>query len=354
MRKGLLALLIISALALSACTGGEQQGPQITPYIGGFDGLKVSFAGQMPPPQVFDASQQPFSVGVTLENIGESAVGVDTLNQYGYVQLTGISPENYGKSPEELRIYFDEWGLQLDKVNRVEGAVVTGGVDIVTFDNLNYLLDRVGPTEEVIRANVCYEYRSYANAEICIKDQVLELASDDPICTLTGAKVVTGSGAPVQVTAVTQNPAGQHAFQVSFQISNVGSGVVYAPYPWQTSAQTAYGDDACRQVTGFNPNRDRVHVQVSIGQPGVYSIDCPTLGGGDRGIVPMFGGTPATVVCRIETDPNGQRVFKDSLNVDLWYTYLEWIDQPLLVQDAQLGFNERGSISGIGQEPVLN
>lgn len=350
MNRALLAVFAVALVALAGCAPTAPQGPDLaTPYIGGVQGLGISFAEGMPPVEIFDAGQTTFSVGLQVENLGESAIGLDSRNPNGYVELIGINPSQFGILQDRMLVTFLDAELALQGSRRgFDGAILPGDFALVEFSDLSYLPDRFGNTEVTIRANVCYEYRTYSDAELCFKDNVLENALDDTICTLTGAKPLSTSGGPVQVTTVTQNPAGSDRIHVTFLVENLGQGVVYAPL--RSQPQPSF--EMCASNAGTNPNRDVVYVEVLMGcDPtrdlycsDTYDIRCPLLGGTNEGIVRMFNGAPATVTCTIMTDGrDGNRIFTDSLHVDLHYSYREYVETPVLVRDQNVGFVERGT-----------
>lgn len=342
MKRYLAILAIVSLFILAGCQQ-QEQGPDLSAaYIGGTQGLAISFPQGMPPAEIYDEGQMTFSVGVMLENVGESGIGLDTPNAFGFVELIGINPDNFNKvSQSDLSVSWDEAQISLEPARRgFDGSVIPGSESLVQLNDLSYTPDLHGNQEVTVRANVCYEYRTYARGEICIKDNVLENAQDDTICTLSGAKPLSTSGAPVQVTQLTQNPAGSDRIQVTFTIENIGAGSVFAP-PNQAGGR--FGE-LCVSNAGPNSLRDVVEVEVSVGEEASsqYNVRCPLLGGADFGAVRMFGGAPTVISCTLETfGGESDRIFTENLNVDLHYTYFDYIEKPLIIRDTNVGFRER-------------
>lgn len=342
MNRALLVVLAVGLLAFASCQPQDPQGPNLAqPFIGGTQGLALSFADGMPPPEIFDAGQSVFSVGVYMQNVGEAPIGyAQGRNSYGYVELIGISPQQFGQfSQQDLRVTWQDIQLELEGARRgYDGSIIVGDIDIVTIDELSYVPDRQGNTEVTMRANVCYEYATFTNTDICIKDDILENVFDDTICTLTGAKRVSNSGAPIQVTQVTQNPAGRDRMQVTFTIENKGMGTPFLPVSRQ-----GFTDDACQQSVGQNQYRNMAYAEVSIGgDTGLYDINCPLLqGGSDRGDLRLWQGSPATVTCQITPLQTSSRIYTESMQIDLWYTYFESIETPVLIRDTSLGTSLR-------------
>lgn len=340
MNRVLLAFIAVSLLALASCAP-QETGPDLSrSFIGGTQGLALSFGDGMPPPEVFDAGQMPFSVGIWLQNVGEAPVGFQqNRNSYGYVEIIGISPQQFGKfSQQDLKVTWQDRQIELEGARRgYDGSIIVGEADMITIDELVYMPDRTGNAEVTIRANVCYEYATFSNTEICIKDDVLENIFDDTICTLTGAKRVASSGAPIQVTHVTQNPLGRDRMQVTFTVENKGRGEPFLPVSRQ-----GFTDDACRQSFGQNPYRNMVYAEVNVGgEFGMYDVRCPLLQGTDRGDIRLWQGSPASISCTITPLQPGSRIFTETMEIDLWYTYFESIERPILIRDTGLGTSSR-------------
>ncbi len=341
MKKYVLVLLIAAAFLVAGCQE-QSEGPDISAtFIGGNQGLALSFVEGAPPNEILDDGQEEFSIGIMVENVGESNIGVETTNPFGFIEIVGINPTRFNKfSQDELLVTWDEADLTLSRAQRgFDGSIITGESSLVEIPGLSYTSDRTGNTEYTVRANVCYEYRSEAQGQICIKDNVLERAADDTICTLTGSKPLATSGAPMQVTQLTQNPAGADRIQITFRIENVGNGAVFAPVSGLGYAQDG---GVCDPGAGPNTLRDQVNVEVSLGDEAdtSYNIDCARLNGGDFGTIRMFGGAPIEISCTLETfGRDGNRIFTDNFNVDLHYTYLESIQKPLIVRDVSMGFD---------------
>ena len=340
MNRVFLVILAVSLLAFASCQPQDDRPDLTQSFIGGTQGLALSFADGMPPPEIFDAGQSVFSVGVYMQNVGEAPIGyTQSRNSYGYVELIGISPQQFGKfSQQDLKVTWQERQVELEGARRgYDGSVISGDIDIITIDELSYVPDRQGNTEVTIRANVCYEYATFTNTEICIKDDILENVFDDTICTLTGSKPVSNSGAPIQVTHLTQNPAGRDRMQVTFTVENLGMGTPFLPVSRQGAT-----DDACRESFAQNPYRNMVYAEVSLGgDAGLYDIRCPLLQGSDRGDIRLWQGSPATITCQITPYQTGSRIYTESMQIDLWYTYFEAIEQPVLIRDTSIGTSTR-------------
>jgi len=97
-----LIIILIISLFLVGCASQEEEVDEQnaqSAFIGGTDGLKLSFIQNAPPSDVFAAetddngnvvSTNGFNVNVKIENVGETQVG-----EYS-VSLTGINPGDFG------------------------------------------------------------------------------------------------------------------------------------------------------------------------------------------------------------------------------------------------------------------
>ena len=335
------ALLLCSVLLLTACGSGEQTLSD-GGFIGGTNGLEMSWVTGAPPAMVQDAGQYDFSVALQLENVGESDVGRDAENSdnyYGSIELIGLDPAQFS-NPVMFRT-FDDDDISMQGKRRAGIDIIPGGTGVMYFEGFNYLPDVFGSQDHTLRANLCYDYMTYTNSKVCIKDNPNERVDDNSICTLAGAKDVKNSGAPLQVTSVQQRPAGKDKIGVSFVIENLGPGKVFR----RSDQQTNRGYTPCYDPYAGNANYNKVWVKVSFPND-QYSnlIECKNLRGNfasNEGEVTMFEGTPATVDCTILTDPSKGRTYTSTLNIDLKYTYLRYIEMPLTVEDTSAGSTTR-------------
>ena len=325
----------------AGCASSDGNGSTSGPFVGGSGGLAASFAEAMPPPVVFDDAQGEFGIGIVLQNIGESSIGPGTLNPYGHIEIIGITPQNYGLfSQRDLFVTFAEADVVLEPTRRIDGRIIPGESTLVSFEGLTYVPNIFGDKTETIRANICYEYRTYAQGSVCIKDNLLELATDDSICSLSGAKQVSSSAAPIQVRNLVQTPVGRDRIQVTFNVVNVGGGNVYQPYSLSGPADRSA---ICSPSAGVNRARDIIHARVTLGASNLgFDISCQGFTGGNEGFVRMPQGS-ATVTCTVNTrDVDAGRVAIENFNIELFYTYMQFIQTPIVIRDTELGFVEPG------------
>lgn len=320
-------LVAITALFLvTSCTQQTQTktGPM---FVGGTVGLNTYLIEGMPPPAISDAGTFPFGMGIAIENQGEADVGQGTENPFMLVRLEGINPEQFGTTDDNIKQVFQ--GTLRGARRNFDGTLFPGEITTVSFEPLNYQPDLRGNVQFTIRADVCYDYETFATAMVCIKDDVLEHIQDTSICTLTGPRDVQNSGAPVQITSVTENPMAENKIQINFVIEHVGIGEFFG---------RPVGADDFSEICDFgvrNFNKYYVDVEVQPLSDSGMTISCSRFQGSNVGRIKLYQGAPTTISCTIErTRPSAGRIFQEPLNIKLKYRYGQFIETPILVQDV--------------------
>ncbi|MFH1400097.1 MAG: hypothetical protein ABIH41_01130 [Nanoarchaeota archaeon] len=283
-----------------------------------------------PPDEIFDNGQYPFGVTLVIENVGEEDVVVTGNRDFAVVTLVGIDPVQFGLSRDSVNQVIPQDMRGAAKLS--DGTEVPGDIAMVSFPNdgelMSYKPNLEGTDEILLRAEICYDYRTRATSLICIKDRVLDNLYNDKICSINEPKVVQNSGAPVHVTALKQIPQGKSNTQVTFTVEHVGSGMFFK----QGSARRC--DDS---ITNIDQNQVYVKVRFADDQNLARStlISCPVFGvGKSEGMLNLFQGQPREVSCIIKGDPTQNRVFQDVLLVELDYTYLNFVEKPIIIRDV--------------------
>ncbi len=341
-RSSTLAVFVVTlSLFLAGCGGGPVQNGLVDPFIGGTEGVVMSFMEQAPPTEIFDNGDTTFVISVKVQNNGESDVGPDAMippdNNWAEIEIQGINPLQFG-SPQTVRTLSEE-GVSLTRMRKnFDGSLIAGTPDVITFDNFQYLPDNVGNNQVMIRANICYDYTTFTNTQVCLKSNTLETVRDNSICTLAGPRDVKNSGAPVHVTTVSQAPLGKNKIQLTFTIENVGSGTIFAPSDRPVGSTGSLFGRHCDQ-SQQNQNRNQVYVRVVLNdEQSTGLISCNRLSRGNEGIVQLFGGQPTVLTCTLETPEGiGSQAYTDLLRIDLDYAYSQYIETPVLIRDVSSG-----------------
>ncbi len=319
-----LITLVGLSLLITGCAGKKNKSKEDMekPFIGGNVALDLYLQKGLPPAVVHDNGKFPFGVGLFLENVGEADIGPGTENPYAQVRLEGILPSNFGTTESDLVKNLDS-SLKGARKN-FDGSILPGESTTVTFEPLNYQQDLKGNYPVTIRALACYDYKTTATAQICVKSDVIETQEDSSICTLTGEKNPQNSGSPIHVSSLVENPMGENKVQVNFIVEHVGSGDFYG----RESGENC--DPSVR-----NTNRYEVDVNVLPFEDPDTSISCNRFEGGRSGSITLYQGSPTTVTCTIEQNSDSDvRIYQDVMTIELKYRYGEFIEQQVVVQDV--------------------
>lgn len=310
MKNSVMILLLSAMLVLASCTGGNTTNTgKASSFLGGTNGLILSFEEDQPPREVFDNNELPFDVSVRVANMGEEDVAPADVE----VRLTGIRAEEFGVTPADLvkkptdvltRTYKDSEG------NRVEGTI-----DYITYSGLSYIGTLAGNQEFTLRADACYKYKTKATSLICITRDILD-TTYDKVCRVNEAKTVQNSGAPIQVSNFMESPRGKDKVQFSFDVNHMSNGNFFR------------AGSKCEYTTA---NERVVHVSVNTNLPG---LKCTGLNDGTdtSGFVTLFGGSPRKVTC--SQDAASTSDYEQVVNIEVTYDYLTSVETRMLVKHA--------------------
>lgn len=290
MKKIILLITIIAMLTLTACSsggGGNVPATNFKTFIGGTEGVSVSFEQDTPPAEV--NAGDPFKVVVKLENKGEHTIPPEDY----FVTLKGFSPEAFGVTLQELTVGGEEElaanVLDPDTGSTIESYPVY--IEIPKNKDLVYQGGIAGNTPFTLFTDVCYTYETTANAKLCIKED-LQKTTDDKVCTITGPKDISSSGAPVTIGGFEESGSGREAVRFQFTISQADNqGTVHRP---ESKCSTDYKDDGV------------VYVEVETGMAG--ELDCNGFSeetSPSSGYLKLSGGS-RTITCK-QTVNEGER-----------------------------------------------
>lgn len=323
---GMLSVLVVILLVGCGQQTNQQTGPSATPFIGGTNALSASFIPGAPPDYIFDSARFPFGITVQLQNLGED----DVQPGDGYIEILGLNPRDFGlASQADLRRDFTDALLGAKK--NFAGDVIEGGRSVISFGDatpLNYQPDLTGNFGLTVRANLCYNYKTIASSQICVKRDLLTNIDTKEICTISGDKLVSNSGGPVQVISMSESPVGDNKVQVNFVVAHVGS-----------ENDRFYKINTACDDRATNPNKDKVFVNMVSDINGARG-QCSGLesASADRssGFITLFNGAPRNVVCTFDTS-SVDFVSQMPVLVQLEYRYSQFIERPLVIQDVSTG-----------------
>jgi len=313
----LISILVI-AIFLTGC-GKTQTAQNITSgsaYIGGTDGLSVSFVENAPPSVVYDkpsdGSINPFDINVRIENKGE----FDVVKPKCVLKITGIDPVAFGKTSTDFRQEIKE---DLLKTKRSGGTVIPGTFTVLSIPNLAYgsaVSGQVGPFN--LRASICYEYKTEASSNICVLKDLLGTTRREGLCKPTETKSVENSGGPVKIDKLEQSVSGKDSLAFTFTIKHVGDkkNVVF-----MNEDQGCKMDDMQKQ--------DKVKVQVLLGTADITS----SCSGINSGVANLYADTGAQVRCT-QTLSTTREDFVQPVKIIMSYDYYQYVDKQITVRQV--------------------
>lgn len=309
----LIVLGVVLLIFIAGCDGGEAVGgAPTTPFLGGTQGLDIKFLGGSPPDEVSDGGTFPFQAIVSLKNLGEYDLKQNQVN----VDLIGILASDFGVSDRDLRNIPDDDPAPRQRDS--EGNIIEPVETFVEFPSkgeFNFKSSIAGNTPFTFRAEVCYRYQTKAVSEICVLENMIDVA-DDAICNPSETKTVFSSGSPLQVNSFRQNVAGRDKIQFSFDIVQSGSGEIFI---YDRTSADCPKDPASRRRA-----ENKVMVNVNTGLP---NLKCVGL---SSGYVTLINGR-RTITCT--QDLSGSRSdYKKNVDITLDFNYLDSIDTGVLVK----------------------
>jgi hypothetical protein len=303
--------IIILAIILIALVGCQQDGQTVsieTPFIGGTQGIIFDFAQFRS--EVYDAGTDPFDITLKIENKGESDILRDNIR----VTISGINPLEFSTTENDLVKTPSEDVTSMRKDTM--GNVQPGPPIFVDFSDLSYSGKITGTTIDFpIRANICYLYNTKAISKLCIRKNIL--TAGEGICTISEDKPVYNSGAPIQISRLTESARAKDKVGFSFEIRNMGTGDVYE--------RGSVCDKSTRR------NKDKLFVRVETNMPGIHCTGLENKGSKAEGYTTLFDGVK-TITC---TQPvPGRLDFEQILGIEAIYDYEEYKQTKISVKTS--------------------
>lgn len=309
MRNLLFTLLTVTMFVFASCSSGNTGTNKTTSFLGGTNGLVVSFEQDQPPAEVFDNDQLPFEVTVRVANMGETDIKKEDLQ----VRLTGIRAQEFGVSEADLK------KNPADDLTRTykdsEGNKIDGSTDFLTFSSLSFKGSLAGNQQFTLRADACYKYTTKATSLICITKDIMD-TTYDKVCKVNEPKTIQNSGAPVQFANFKEMPRGKNKVQFSFDVTHPSNGNVFKT------------GSSCEFSTA---NERVVQVKVITNLPGLSCSGWKELSA-ESGLVTLVGGSPRTITCSQDA-PAGSD-FEQVVNLEAEYDYLSSVETHVLVKHA--------------------
>ena len=209
--------LFISFLVLIVLVSGckTQDTKKIGTFTGGTEGVIVSFVN-LAPPSSFSQGDN-VRLKILLNNKGETRIQTGNAK----VRIFGVNLENFGLQ--------SAYRSTLGPLEAQGEFTAQGGEQEIDFGQIRYTPSIINQETFTLRARLCYPYQTIAKTDVCVQSLVTQ-ESEGEVCSLAGEKVVAGSisGAPVQITSITEQTRSNDQVRFDIKIENKGTGQVYS------------------------------------------------------------------------------------------------------------------------------
>lgn len=308
---GLLMILLVFSAA--SCQKKSTTKSGLGGFIGGTEGLKISFVQDQPPVSVLDAGNYPFSITLLLENNGEYEVKENEV-------LTTIEGISYSAFNIKNPVQRNEAPLDQGRLDKATNKVIEGGQTEVSYD-ANFIDDISFDSENTISVNTCYRYQTHSISPICLVKTPTQRSRTNDVCLITEQKGVGNSGSPVQITSMSERASGQNEVTVIFIVENKAQGETYDPE--YIKSQKCMIDD-----------KKKDFVNVKVISPEELPLECGKLGAQNEGTVRLINGK-STITCKINTAQLAQTSpFIGEMEIFTDFTYKEHLSTPIIVQNT--------------------
>lgn len=302
-------LLVLLISGVKGCEKGKETGA-LGAYIGGTDGLAVSFLDDEPPEKVLDNNQESFFITLSLENKGEYDIPKGKI----IASLSGIPREDFSMSLLDAKS-----ANVIEGKHKLGGEILEGVMDELQFPEAKYKYDLSADLVQKMRADVCYLYQTEGLAKLCLKKNP-SARDDTDICEINNEAVsLESSSAPVKVTNVKEQSAGQAEVLLIFDIENVGEGDVYLP------------DTFSGECSGWEKKKDSLSISVEAVAKNLI-VKCTMLGDKSKGDIKLVSGK-RKATCRVSTSALQDTAFESPFNIKLNYFYKVAIGKEILIQN---------------------
>jgi len=295
----ILALIIIGLVLISGCA--KKSTAETAPagaFIGGTDGLIMSFVADAPP------SEYPqgvaFDIIVNVENKGE----YDIPDNAATIVIGGIP---YVK--EKTQTLTGLTGRQL-----LQKTPTPGGVTQAQFSS-DGSPTFPGSQPQKISASICYPYVTKIQGTVCIRESLAkQTVGGAELCTITGDKTVFSSGAPIKITSLTESATSQAGKVIGLRftmfVKDEGPGVSYL------------GETCPPNLADANRVKVKSAKLVSLG----LDLDCKKAE--ETGVL-ITGDKGGIITCVTKEGANIAGEFEDVLLMELEYNYTQSITKSI-------------------------
>jgi|APSaa5957512576_1039674.scaffolds.fasta_scaffold35953_1 hypothetical protein len=304
MRKIILTLLVLFVVFATSCTGDDDTPTSESPYIGGSNGLGLSFEATAPLAEF--TQDDEVDVRLKVINRGEQ----ELLENTAKVKLYGVSPTEFNT------LSFDYFNVESSLFPAEKDIFEVGGQATVDMGKIDYNgLISSGYIERDIYAKICYPYKTKANVEACITSQRIEQSGSANICSHQGEKVKDGfvSSGPIQITTFTEEPRGvdEIIFRIGFQNKR---------YTDNNKGQVFSKDAGCEDMEssfGSVQHDGKIFVKI-LPETALCSF---SNGQYSEGFLTLNRGEEKMLVCTMQVE--GDSEYIQGVDIEVDYNYID-------------------------------
>ncbi len=335
---------IMLSFLVAGCGGSDAVvGSSADPFLGGSQGLELSFLRGTPPDEVADGDTFDFQAVLRLKNRGEFNLAAADVE----IDLIGFLPQDFRSGVNDFIIPDD-----LNKENPdedpgrrekdSEGNIIDAAEVFKTFPSdtafFKYKDEITGNTDFTFRANVCYKYGTTAVADICILNDLVR-DSSDALCSPRGSKAVFSSGSPIKVSSLRQSVVGTNKIQFSFDIVHSGRGDVFGvgvtgqddPFCPKTAADKRTNENNVKIAVKTGLTKEVVAGENSLECVGLNLVDGSEITANRYGVIRLVDGK-RTITCTQILEATNRGDFERNVDITLDFNYMDSVDKKVVVK----------------------
>jgi hypothetical protein len=311
MKKYFILIFFSLLLMISSCTTTDTT--KKGTFLGGAEGVSISFVNLAPSSQF--SQNDSVKIKVLLKNKGETKVATGNTK----ARIFGITLENFG--------LVKEYKSNLGPLEAQGEFTKEGGQQEIDLGTIKYKLPIINSEDYTLRARLCYPYQTKASVDVCIKSS-LSQESGEQICDTAGEKVTSGSvsGAPIQITSITEQTRGSDQVRFDINIENKGVGEVY---PVDTKCEDI--DDDFGQENQIKRVENKGKINVKINSP--IGVVCSFRSGepSSEGIITLDSAGKETLSCWKSVE----ETVVDKLSITLSYIYRDQTTKQITIYQSR-------------------
>lgn len=298
--------LIALVLLVSGCS---EEVVEEGPFVGGTNGLTVSFADGAPLSEFSVADSIP--VKVTLKNDGEYDLPANSAE----IALYGLAMSDFGLNANYVKVSQGILGIKKDFIEEGGQSTVDMGTMVYGGEVSNFI-------EPKLRARACYPYQTEASITVCASSRQIDETGGESVCVIFGEKhtATRVSSSPVTITSFTEELRETDKIKFIIEVENKGLGEPYAD------------DFGCSQLDDVVVKADKqskVHFRVVP-----TDVTCVSYDGteGNEGYIKLDMGK-RTLICSMPVENTGSSYTRE-IKLFLDFKYLQSISKQLKILEA--------------------